>query len=174
MKEDDLCAHGARIVLCEVNAAEHSAAQDDICVCSGNLRVTAEPRGHEAVEHTADVGLRIWGPSLEDVFAEAAIGVIGVMGTANGARVSETVALEAADLEALFVDWLSEVLFLFEARKVAPEDVRVRIDRERFTLDATIEGTRAETFVQEGPAVKAVTFHGLELDDTHALVYLDV
>ncbi len=130
--------------------------------------------GHELVEHTADVGLRVWARSLDDVFAEAAIGLVRVMGTAQGEPLSEHVSLEANDLEALFVDWLSEVLFLFEARKVVPTDVRVRIDRERCSLDATIGGVRAESFVQEGPAVKAVTFHGLELDETHAIVYLDV
>jgi SHS2 domain-containing protein len=131
-------------------------------------------RGHELVEHTADVGLRVWGPSLEAVFAEAAIGLIRVMGTAEGPTVSQDVSIDDDDLDALFVDWLSEVLFLFEARKVVPRDVRVRIDRERCALEATIEAIRAESFVQEGPAVKAVTFHGLELSDATALVYLDV
>lgn len=116
----------------------------------------------------------MWGPTFEDVFAEAAAGLIRAMGTADGPPVAETVSLRAGDLDALFVDWLSEVLFLFEARKVVPRDVRVRIDRESCSLEATIEGVRAERFVQEGPAVKAVTFHELELTDDHALVYLDV
>ena len=131
-------------------------------------------RGHELIEHTADVGLRVWGPSLSDVFAEAAIALIAIMGTAKGAEVREEVAIDAPDLEALFVDWLSEVLFLFEAREVVPRDVRVGIDRQRPALMATIEGVKAETFEQEGPAVKAVTYHGLELSDTEAIVYLDV
>lgn len=96
------------------------------------------------------------------------------MGTAEGPSTSQDVAIDANDLDALFVDWLSEVLFLFEARKVVPRDVRVRIDRERVALDATIDGVRAESFEQDGPAVKAVTFHGLELSETRALVYLDV
>ena len=131
-------------------------------------------RGHELVEHTADVGLRVWGPSLEDMFAEAAVGLIRVMGRATGPSVVERVELEAPDMDALFVDWLSEVLFLFEAREVFPSDVRVRIDRDPPTLSATIEGVRAERFVQEGPAVKAVTYHGLQLTDHEAVVYLDV
>jgi SHS2 domain-containing protein len=132
------------------------------------------PRGHELVEHTADVGLRVWGQSLEDVFAQAAIGLVAVMGRADGPSVSETVKLDAPDLGALFVDWLSEVLFLFEARQVAPTDVRVRIDREACGLSATIDGVKAASFVQEGPAVKAVTYHGLEISDHEAVVYLDV
>lgn len=131
-------------------------------------------RGHELVEHTADVGLRVWGPTLEDVFAEAAVGLVRAMGIADGPSVAEQVSLRAADAEALFVDWLSEVLFLFEARKVVPRDVRVRIDRDRCALEATIDAVRATSFVQEGPAVKAVTFHELELTEHGATVYLDV
>lgn len=131
-------------------------------------------RGHEVIEHTADVGLRIWGPTLEGVFAEAAVGLIGLMGNAEGPPVSETITIDADDLEALFVDWLSDVLFLFEAREIVPLDVRVRIDRDSCKLEASINGVRAERFVQEGPAVKAVTFHGLQLSDNEAVVYLDV
>jgi SHS2 domain-containing protein len=131
-------------------------------------------RGHELIEHTADVGLRIWAPTLEDVFAEAAIGLVGVMGTADGDPVSERVTLESTDLDALFVDWLSEVLFLFEARKIVPLDVRVGIDREHCSLDATIDGVRVTMFDEHGPAVKAVTFHGLRVAEGEATVYLDV
>ncbi len=80
----------------------------------------------------------------------------------------------STDLDALFVDWLSEVLFLFEAREIVPRDVRVRIDRERWSLDATIDGVRVTTFDEHGPAVKAVTFHGLRVAEGEATVYLDV
>lgn len=131
-------------------------------------------RGHEVIEHTADVGLRVWAPKLEEVFAEAAVGLIRVMGTATGQAAATEVEVEAPDLDALFVDWLSEVLFLFEARDMVPADARVEIERGTWKLRATLEGVRAGEFQQEGPAVKAITYHGLEISDTEAVVYLDV
>jgi SHS2 domain-containing protein len=131
-------------------------------------------RGHEVVEHTADVGLHVWAPTLDEVFAEAAIGLVAIMGRGTGPSTSERVDVDSPDLDALFVDWLSEVLFLFDARAVVPSDVRVRIDREACALSATIDGVKAESFVQEGPAVKAVTFHGLSLSGTDAVVFVDV
>jgi SHS2 domain-containing protein len=131
-------------------------------------------RGFDLVEHTADVGLHVWAPTPDELFAQAAIGLVRIMGDGEGPSVTQHVALEATDMDALFVDWLSEVLFLFDARAIVPKTVRVRIEREPCTIDATIDGLRAESFVQEGPAVKAVTFHGLELSDTEATVYLDV
>lgn len=132
-------------------------------------------RGYEVIEHTADIGLRVWGPALEDVFGEAAVALVAVMGTASGGEpVTENVSLEAPDVDSLFFDWLSEILFLFEAREIVPRDVRVRIDREGWKLEATLEGSRAPAFVQEGPTVKAITYHALEVAETEATVYLDV
>jgi SHS2 domain-containing protein len=132
-------------------------------------------RGYEVIEHTADIGLRVWGPSLEDVFAEAAVALVAAMGTASGGQaVTEEVVLDAPDVDSLFVDWLSEILFLFEAREIVPAGVRVRIDRQTWRLEASVDGTKAGDFVQEGPTVKAITYHALEVSEHEATVYLDV
>jgi SHS2 domain-containing protein len=136
-------------------------------------------RGHELLEHTADVGLRVWAPTLEELFAEAAVGLVDVMGSATaGPGRRERVRIEAPDLHALLVDWLSEVLFLFEARGFVPIAASVRLRSEPWRLDATLDGVGAEGFEQHGPAVKAVTYHGLEVQERpgrcEARVYLDV
>jgi SHS2 domain-containing protein len=137
--------------------------------------VAPDDRGHELLEHTADVGLRVWAATLDELFAESAAGLIDVMGTAVGpADRRESVDLEARDLGALFVDWLSEVLFLFEARDIVPRAIDVHVERDPWRLRATIEGPSAERFTQSGPAVKAVTYHGLHVDENEARVYLDV
>jgi SHS2 domain-containing protein len=136
-------------------------------------------QGHELIEHTADVGLRVWAPTVCGLFAEAAVALIDVMGSSHGPpRSREDVRLEAPDREALFVDWLSEVLFLFDARGFVTQGAEVRIDEDRWGLAATLDGTDVETFRQHGPAVKAVTYHGLEIREKdagyEARVYLDV
>ncbi len=135
------------------------------------------PRGHEQIEHTADVGVHVWAPSLEELFAEGALALIDVMGRSRSAPSrEEQVHLEAPDLNALFVDWLSEVLFLFEARSFVTHGAD--IDMQETSLRARLEGSDAATLEQHGPAVKAVTFHGLEITRSdhgyEAHVYLDV
>lgn len=139
----------------------------------------ASERGHETLEHTADVGLRVWAASLEELFSEAAVGLMDVMGTAEGPEERrEVVRLDAPDLDALFVDWLSEVLFMFEARKFVVRSVDVSVALDPCRLEASMRGADASSFVQHGPAVKAITFHGLEIRETsegyEARVYLDV
>jgi protein archease len=141
--------------------------------------VAQSPQGHELIEHTADVGLRVWAPTPEDLFTEAARGLVDVMGKGKGPVAHrEDVRLEAPDLGALLVDWLSEVLFLFDARGVVPQQIWIGLTREPAKLEATIEGPDAEAFEQHGPAVKAVTYHDLEVKETssgwEARVYLDV
>ncbi len=134
-------------------------------------------RGHELVEHTADVGLRIWAPTVEELFAEAAVALIDVMGKAIGpSDREERVALDAPDLDALFVDWLSEILFLFDARDFVPRSASAHVDDDPWKVEATLEG--GGELEQHGPAVKAVTYHGLDIrrtdDGYEAVVYLDV
>ncbi|MGH2759934.1 MAG: archease [Actinomycetota bacterium] len=136
-------------------------------------------RGHELIEHTADVGLRVWAPTLGELFAEAAVALVDVMGaTAAPPERTEEVRMDAPDLDALFVDWLSEVLFLFDARGFVTCAADVRVSSDPWLLDATLEGAGARSFVAHGPAVKAVTYHGLEVESTavgyQARVYLDV
>jgi SHS2 domain-containing protein len=73
------------------------------------------------IEHTADLGLEVEAPTLELLFVAGAQGLAGVLlgdeaGAAGGETGRETewreLALEAPDREALFVDWLRELLYI--------------------------------------------------------------
>jgi SHS2 domain-containing protein len=41
--------------------------------------------GHELLEHTADLGIRAWGPSVEAAVAEALMALVEVMGVRGSA-----------------------------------------------------------------------------------------
>ena len=134
-------------------------------------------RGYEILEHTADVGLRAWGPDLSAVFEQAALGLIAIMGEGRGPVTRrEEIRLDAPDDVALLVDWLSEVLFLFDARSFVPRDIRASVASGGVV--AEIDGSDAQRFEQAGPAVKAVTYHDAVVrptsDGYEARVYLDV
>jgi SHS2 domain-containing protein len=123
------------------------------------------------------VGLRIWAPDLSGLFEEAALGLIALMGEPTGEITRrEELKVEAPDGVALLVDWLSEVLFLFDARDFVPH--AVHCDVSQWRVGASLEGGDAEAFDQGGAAVKAVTYHDAKLERTptgyEARVYLDV
>jgi SHS2 domain-containing protein len=73
-------------------------------------------RKYAYLDHTADVGFRAYGDTVEAVFSHAAEALFGVLTTLE--RIQPTrqygVKLEADDLEALMVRWLNELLYRFE------------------------------------------------------------
>lgn len=144
--------------------------------------VRSAPPPFEVLEHTADVGLLARGRTLEEVFANAALGLAEILGRraeglADGSPVA--VRVSSGDLEALLVEWLNEVLFELERRDVCLVGARIR--EVRAGEEPVLEG---ELLVlecpepPEGTEVKAATYHQLSLaaegGGYRATVYLDV
>ncbi len=132
----------------------------------------------EILEHTADVGLLAEGPTLEEVFAEAARGMAEIAGAWDPGPGEEVdIATEGGDLGSMLVDWLGEVLYVHDSRNhaikdvdvssVAHEGVRGRIQVAPFSVAPT-----------EGVQIKAVTYHQLEVGPSDggwtARVFFDV
>ncbi len=120
----------------------------------------------EELEHTADLSIRVWGESLADLFVTAAEGLTGLLAEAPGEvplTTTETLHLNAMDVESLLVDWLNELLFLSEG-----ETLRVFV---AFEIEALSE-TALTARVRGGPVarfanyIKAATFHRLAVRQT--------
>ena len=73
---------------------------------------------YETFDHTADLGIRIFGRSYEEVMTNAAYALFDLLTDLD--RVQEafaySICVEAADPGELLVCWLSELLFLFESQ----------------------------------------------------------
>ena len=73
--------------------------------------------GFELLEHTADVGVRARGATLEEAFEQATLGLAEVLGGRRpGPGDAVPVEVAAGDPGGLLVDWLNEVLWLHETR----------------------------------------------------------
>ena len=74
------------------------------------------PASHRPLDHTADAGVEIDAPSREALFAEAAIALADMLTPIEGvgSAIERVLELEAANDELLLVDFLNEILFLFE------------------------------------------------------------
>ena len=89
---------------------------------------------HEYFEHAADVGVRGFGQSPADAFADAAAGLFRLIDADLDSvrpEVAETFTLEAPDLEALLVAYLNELISLFDGRRILFSRFGVRIDEDR-------------------------------------------
>jgi SHS2 domain-containing protein len=132
--------------------------------------------GFELLEHTADLGVRARGPSLEAVFEQATLGLAEVLGAWRpGPGEAVALAVGAADAAGVLVDWLGEVLWLHESRDAGIAGVRVDRAGE---AGAAGRVTLAGHGPFDGTQVKAVTYHQLRVVPDGggwlAEVYLDV
>jgi SHS2 domain-containing protein len=138
--------------------------------------VRDQPPSHRPLEHTADVGIEVEAPSREALFAEAAVALCDTL-TASGAvrpALERELAVEAADDELLLVDFLNEVLFLFETEGLVFGGCSVELrggaggevegPGNAVALRAVLRGERYDR--DRHPlrsVVKAVTYHGLRV-----------
>jgi SHS2 domain-containing protein len=126
-------------------------------------------RWHEAVDHTADVGLRAAAPDGEALFEEAAAALAELSADVGGADALhlEVIEIMTGDLEQLMFRWLNELIGLAEVRGEAL--VRTEVSRvERGRMGWVVRG-RAwfapfdATGVRPRVQVKAVTLHRLRV-----------
>jgi SHS2 domain-containing protein len=97
----------------------------------------------ETFEHTADLGLRVVGRDLADLFVTAAAGLFDII-VANRAdvqdREEERVTLSAESTEDLLLSWLNELIFRCETKHRLYRRFEVSLDDDGRRLQAMIWG----------------------------------
>lgn len=135
---------------------------------------------YEILEHTADIGFRAWGPSPSELFRNAARAMMAIATEPETLSGFEERELETrgGDYPDLMVNWLSEVLYLFDTNQFAARDFRVD-DIAADRLRATLIGEPREP--ERHPwelIIKAVTYHQLKVEQQNsrwqAEVFLDI
>lgn len=118
----------------------------------------------EIFDHTADVGFRIRGASLADLFATAAEAMFDYI-VANRAEVgnglADSLSLQADSTTDLLAAWLDELLFRSETRHILYSRFAIAIGDDGRSLEATAFGEpidRDRHILDH--EVKAVTRHG--------------
>lgn len=121
----------------------------------------------ETFDHTADVGLRITGADLDDLFRTAAGGLFDYV-VVNRDRVQavnrEPVSLKADSTAELLVAWLNELIFRTETRHTLYTAFDVHVSNDGLELHGEVGGEPIDRDRHVlDHEVKAVTRHGLEL-----------
>ena len=156
----------------DYSAASHSAGQ----------LIAEQPRmlPFRMLEHTADIGFEAFGASRQDVFRNAARALMHVMVDLEtiAPREGKPLSAEASDMPSLLVNWLSEILYLFDAEGWLFRDFQFDALTER-VVTAVARGERFDRRKHQVKLlVKAVTYHQLDLVETaegwRAQVYVDI
>ena len=127
---------------------------------------------YEFFDHTADLGVRVWGRTLEDLFLNAAAALYEALGTFapltdSSGDSRRTVDLRADTLEDLLHDWLSELLYDFETHHYLYGEMKI-LELTPRQLSATLLGNTVDlTRSHTRQEIKAVTYHELAVERLH-------
>ena len=141
--------------------------------------MTPSPSGFQITDHTADAGIRGWGPDLSSLFRAMAEGLFSTIVDPASVRPGKErhVSLDAESSKDLLHEWLEELNTLHQ------------IYREVYVeFEPSVEGGHLEALLRGEPIdferhdlrieVKAVTWHDFEFRTTpsglEAFVLLDI
>jgi len=131
----------------------------------------------EEIPHTADWSFRAFGKDLRELFENAAFALFVLEGAQTRAEAHATarvVQVSAIDYEALLVNWLTELLWLQESH----HEMYQRFNIETLTPTALRAQVFGTPLAQLDKIIKAVTYHGLKIEQTargwEAAVVVDV
>lgn len=119
-------------------------------------------------EHTADTGIEVWGKREEELFENAAWGMLELLFDPEKVREGEKkiFKIEAEDRESLLVEWLREILYRVEGEKFLFKKLKINSLKEK-ELEAEGWGERYTPGKHSlRMEIKAVTYHGLRIEKT--------
>ena len=117
------------------------------------------------LNHTADLGIKIWGDNLIDLFEHAGNALIHVIfGNAHyGKTRSLKISVSGDDLADLMVRWLGEILYLFEGDELVVTSITID-SLNSSQLKATLETVPYDPDIHEIlNEIKAVTYHQIQV-----------
>ncbi len=130
------------------------------------------------IEHTADIGIKIQGNNLEELFESGFYGVLSIVASRK-ALVSEskTIELYAPDKECMLVDFLNEILYLINVKNWLPAKI-VELNIDENNLKSVINGEKFSSPDIIKTEIKATTYHNINIkknvDTWETKVYFDL
>lgn len=126
------------------------------------MSVAGREKFFETIDHTGDVGIRVWGKTKEELFENAGKALFSlILGDLSRVRpvFRRNIAVRANALDELMVNWLSELNFNFCTENEVYSRFRVT-ELSDHLLKAEAWGEPYNPDVHEARLeIKAVTFH---------------
>jgi len=129
------------------------------------------------LDHVADIRFIARGETLNTLFENAALATLSVIADIETVtpEIDFEIELETVSLENLMVDFLSELLFLFDAEETVIGRVNVskvgtyetESGEKKYFIKAIASGEQIDRARQDfRTEVKAVTYNGIRVDQT--------
>lgn len=136
-------------------------------------------KAYQLIEHTADIGIEVRADTLEGLFEAGGEAVSDLLAGLKNVRTSEEreIVLEAPETALLFREWLSELVYLFDAEGFVGRSFRVSV--QKASLHALVRGETFDPGRHETELyIKGATYHKLRVEKRaggwEAFIILDV
>ncbi len=116
------------------------------------------------INHTADIRMQVLGKDLAELFTNAALALSEAL-TDNeftGSVEVLNVKLEANIVEELLIDWLREILFFHETKRILPVVFEFKSITSNI-LDCSLTCRKKGGASLQEVEIKGVTYHGLSI-----------
>lgn len=121
----------------------------------------------EFFDHTADVGIRAYGKTLNEAFENAALAVFEIMTDISKVEPKEVreIKIDGFDIENLLYRWIESLLAYYDSELLLFSKFNVNIDEENFSLEGRAWGEKFNPNKHEGrTVVKAMTYHEMKIE----------
>lgn len=123
--------------------------------------------GFEILPHTADMRMRVWGETLQDLFRNA-LRAVALYLRQDSEELSKAkkktslkrpIKVEAVDLNSLLIEFLSEVVAQSDIENAVFLDVSFKKFGENF-LEGKLSGSKVDGFEKD---IKAISYHEVDI-----------
>jgi len=131
---------------------------------------------YEQTDHTADIGLKIFGSSLPELFANAGYALCDTLADISkiNPSIKQTFRLQRDSIEELLVEWMGALLYSFETEELLYCRFNI-ISIDKNSLFAEAEGETLATAVHTiKTGIKAVTYYKLKIEEKNSLWQAEV
>jgi SHS2 domain-containing protein len=136
-------------------------------------------KDYEILEHTADIGIRVRGKSLSELFWKTIHATVDLL--SGGIEIQPVMekdfSIKEENVEMALVSVLEEIIYFFENKLFLPSDCSVSIQEDLYKINLKGNIVSSED-LKEGTDIKAVTYHKLEIkkvdDKYEATVIFDI
>lgn len=124
------------------------------------------------LEHTGETKFQAFGKTLEEAFSNSGLALASLMWDYQAIKKKKEipVQVEGKDLAQLLVNFLEEIVYLFEVHMFllsSAEKLQIEKKREKYVLKGCFKGDNYSPSYQASGEVKAITYHQLKIKKNH-------
>lgn len=122
---------------------------------------------YELIDHTADIGIKVYGRDLMELFRNAAFAMFDIMADLEGLKTSVTVEVRksAPNREELLVEWLDDLLYNFYIKGLIFNEFEIMELDDKHIAGRAFGRHIGENRSRLKTEIKAVTYHELKIEE---------